>query len=180
MKHHILLLGSAALCLTVATAPAHAEMTAGEKAAAAIAILGIAALAHNQHHYRNGYSPANAMQTAEFERGYRDGVHGYSYDSRGSTRHYAEGYEAGLAERENSTAHLRIPATGQKAPPMALSGCADIVAQNFDVDTGSVHFVKSRSPGKHQWEIEAAVGHQHMVCKMRDTGELIDLRGGKL
>ena len=54
------------------------------------------------------------------------------------------------------------------------------MAQNFAVGTHSVHMTKSRSPGKHEWEIEAAVGHQYMVCKMRDTGEVIEVRGGRL
>ncbi len=40
--------------------------------------------------------------------------------------------------------------------------------------------IKSRSPGTHEWEIEASVGHEHMVCKMRDTGEVIDDRGGRM
>lgn len=180
MKRTFLLLGSAALCVTVGLAPVRAEMTSGEKTAAALAILGIVALAHNKHHYPNGYAPTSGEQTAEFERGYRDALHGYTYDERNGTRDYATGYEAGLGERENSVAHRQIAASGQKAPPMAISGCAEVVAQNFAVAQGSVHIVKSRSPGKHEWEIEAAVGRQHMVCKMRDSGEVLELRGGSL
>lgn len=63
---------------------------------------------------------------------------------------------------------------------MAVKGCAERVAGNFDVRVGQVHIIKARSPRKYEWEIEAAVGHQHMVCKMRDTGEPFDLRGGKM
>jgi hypothetical protein len=63
---------------------------------------------------------------------------------------------------------------------MAIQGCAKIVAQNFAVSTRDVHMVKSRSPGKHEWQIEAAVGHQHMVCTMRDSGEVIEVRGGRM
>lgn len=173
------LFGAAALCLQLAVVPAHAEMTDAEKAAAALAILGIAALAHNQHHYREGYRPLSGEQTAEFERGYRDGVHGYAYNTFHSTVDYAEGYQAGDKERTNSMAHRQIP-VANKAPPMALKGCADIVARNFAVGTHQVHMVKSRSPAKHEWEIEAAVGHSYMVCTMRDTGEVIDLRGGRM
>jgi hypothetical protein len=180
MKRSILLLCSAAMLLNIVSTPARAEMTNEQKAAAAIAILGIAALAHNKTHYQQGYAPTDGEQTAEFERGYRDAVHGYTYDERNGTRDYASGYEAGTAERENAVAHRKNNATGQKAPPMALQGCAEIVAQNFAVDTENVHFIKQRSPGKHEWEIEAAVGHQHMVCKMRDSGEVIELRGGRL
>lgn len=180
MKTTATALGIAALCLQMLVAPAQAEMSNGEKAAAALAILGIAALAHKKQHYQKGYEPTDGDATAEFERGYRDAVHGYTYDERNGTRDYASGYESGLAERENSLAHRRNSASGQKAPPMALRGCADIVAQNFAVDTDSVHFTKSRSPEKHKWEIEAAVGREHMVCTMRDSGELIDLRGGRM
>lgn len=179
MKTTFAVLGVAALCLQMSTAPVRAEMSDDEKAAAAIAILGIAALAHHKHHYKDGYRPADDVETAEFERGYRDGLHGYPYWEYSQTRGYVQGYQAGENERSNSVAHRR-QATSEKAPPMALSGCADIVAQNFAVSKGHVHFIKARSPQKHEWEIEATVGHEHMVCTMRDSGELIDLRGGRL
>jgi hypothetical protein len=172
-------LGIAALCLQMVVTPAQAEMSDDEKAVAALAILGIAALAHNKHHYKDGYKPSDDVETAEFERGYRDGVHGYPYWEHSQTRGYVEGYKAGENERTNSVSYRR-QASDQKAPPMALQGCADIVAQNFAVSKRDVHFVKSRSPQKHEWEIEATVGHEHMVCSMRDSGELIDLRGGRL
>ena len=159
--------------------PLWADRDSDHKVAAALAILGIAALAHNQHHYKDGYTPANGEETAEFERGYRDGVHGYPYWEGNKTPSYAQGYQAGNTERENSMAHRKHAANSQ-APYMANKGCAERVAGNFDVRVGQVHIIKARSPGKHEWEIEAAVGHQHMVCKMRDTGELLDLRGGKM
>lgn len=180
MKQSLLLAGAVALCTGFGPAPLRAEMSDAEKALAALAVLGIAAMAHNKHHYPRGYAPANGTQTAEFERGYRDALHGYTYDQRNGTRDYATGYQSGLAERENAVAHRQIAATGQKAPQMALSGCARIVAQNFAVGTGSVHFVKSRSLRKHEWDIEATVGREHMVCKMRDSGEVLEVRGGKL
>jgi hypothetical protein len=153
-------------------------MSDDEKAAAALAILGLAVLAHNKHHYTGGYEPSNGEETAEFERGYRDGVHGYSYNEYNSTKSYAEGYQAGDKERENSMAHRQTSAD-QKAPPMANKGCAELVAQNFAVSTHHVHIIKAKSPAKHEWLIEAAVGHEHMVCHMRDTGEVLDLRGGQ-
>lgn len=180
MKHGLLALFAAALCLQLAAHPARAEMTDDEKAAAALAVLGIAVLAHNKHHYRDGYYPQTGEQTAEFERGYRDGVHGYAYNSFGSTVDYAEGYQAGDKERTNSMAHRQNTTAASKAPPMAMQGCAKIVAQNFAVGTHHVHIIKSQSPSKHEWLIEAAVGHDHMVCTMRDTGEVIDLRGGRM
>ena len=151
-----------------------------QKAALAVTILGIAALAHHKHHYRDGYIPEEGEHVADFERGFRDGVHGYAYNLFHSIRHYAEGYQAGDRERENSMAHRQNASSGERAPAMALRGCAQIVAQNFAIDRHHVQMIRSRSPGKHEWEIETAVGHQHMVCKMRDTGEVIEVRGGRM
>ncbi|MDH4441959.1 MAG: hypothetical protein QE284_16435 [Rhizobium sp.] len=182
MKRYIALLAAAAFSLQAGIQPVEAKMSDKDKAAAAaaaIAILGIAALAHNKHHYEEGYEPGDGEETAEFERGYRDGVHGYPYWEQNRTRGYAAGYQAGDQERENSMAHRRQP-VDSRAPPMAYQGCARIVAQNFAISPNQVHFTKARSPGKHEWLIEAAVGRQYMTCKMRDSGELIDLTGGRL
>jgi hypothetical protein len=177
MKRGLTVLGAAAMCFQLAAAPAAAEMSNDEKAAAALAILGIAALAHHKQHYTGGYAPATGESTAEFESCYRDGLHGYDYT--GGSQDCAQGWQAGNAERENSRAH-RAVAVADKAPHMAIQGCAKIVAQNFAVSPRDVHMVKSRSPGKHQWQIEAAVGHEHMVCTMRDSGEVIEVRGGRM
>ncbi|WP_096787509.1 hypothetical protein [Rhodobacter sp. CZR27] len=169
----------ATLAIGLAAQPLSAETSDGEKLAAALAILGIAALAHSEHHYSDGYRPESGEETAEFERGYRDGLHGYAYRPDNGTRGYEQGYSAGSRERENSMAHRRQPAHA-KAPPMAIQGCARRVAQNFAVPVRDVHILRSQSPRKHEWQIETAVGHQHMVCKMRDTGEVLDLRGGRM
>jgi hypothetical protein len=179
MKMILSALGVAAFCMQLTAVPAHAKNDDAAIAAAAIAILGIAELAHHKHHYKDGYKPSDEIEMAEFERGYRDGLHGYPYWEYSQTRGYVQGYRAGENERNNSVSYRREPAD-RKAPPMAYKGCADIVAQNFAVSRSHVHFIKARSPQKHEWEIEATVGHEHMVCTMRDSGELIDLRGGRL
>lgn len=180
MTRGFLVLRAVAMCLQLSATPARAEMTDAEKAAAALAIPGIAALAHNKHHYREGYAPAAGEHTAEFERGYRDGVHGYAFNSFNSTLDYAEGYQAGDKERSNSMAHRQTASATDRAPSMAIQGCSQIVDRNFAVSPHHVHITKSRSPGKHEWLIEAAVGHDYMTCTMRDTGEVMDLRGGRL
>ena len=179
MKQTLTLVSVAALCLQMTAVPARAEMSDEQKVAAAIAILGIAALAHHKHHYKDDYKPADDVETAEFERGYRDGLHGYPYWEYSQTQGYVNGYQAGENERNNSVAHRRL-SDAERAPPMAYSGCAEIVARNFAVTSRDVHVTRARSPQKHEWEIEAAVGHQYMVCSMRDSGELIDLRGGRM
>jgi hypothetical protein len=162
-----------------ARASGNAKATTGEKAAAALAILGIAALAHHNKHYEKDYEPAGGNETAEFERGYRDGVHGYDYNSNNSTKDYAQGYQAGDKERGNSTAYRQWDAAKEKAPQAAVKGCAKIVAQNFAVDWHQVHIVKSQPEVGSTWLVDAAVGHDHMVCKMTDSGEVLDVRGGE-
>lgn len=178
MKTTVAVLGAAALCLHLGAAPAQADMNHDEKVAAAAALLGIAALLHNKHHYQGGYAPAAAEHAADFENCYRDGLYGYAYTE--GSRDCAEGWQAGNAEREKARAHRQTASTDQKAPPMAVRGCANLMATNFAVGTHAVHIIKARSPSKHQWEIEASVGHEHMVCVMRDTGEVISARGGTL
>jgi len=178
MKNIILSLGTAALCLQLSAAPAAAKMSHDEKVAAAAALLGLAVILHNKHHYKDGYAPADGQGAAGFESCYRDGLHGFAYTE--SSRDCAQGWQAGNAEREKGMAHRQTASASEKAPPMALKGCAALLATNFAVGTHQVHIIKSRSPGKHEWEIEASVGHEHMVCTMRDTGEVISARGGRL
>jgi hypothetical protein len=43
-----------------------------------------------------------------------------------------------------------------------------------------VPIIKAWSRSNHECQIETAVGHQHMVCTMRDTGVGIEVRGGQM
>lgn len=178
LKRGLMMLGAAAMCVQMAGTPARAEMNDSEKAAAALAILDVAALAHHKHHYKDGYAPDGGQNVADFEACYRAGLHGFDYEE--GSQDCAAGWQAGNAERENSMSFRQNASGGEKAPHMALTGCANIVAQNFAVSPHQVHTTKSRSPAKHEWEIEAAVGHQYMVCTMRDSGEVIEVRGGRM
>lgn len=178
IRRSFVMLGTAALCLQLGLTSAAAEMSHDEKVAAAAALLGIAAVLHNKNHYKDGYAPAAGAHAADFETCYRDGLHGYAYTE--GTRDCAEGWQAGNAEREKARAHRQNTSADQKAPPMAVKGCASLMATNFAVGTHAVHIIKARSPSKHEWEIEVSVGHEHMVCVMRDTGEVISARGGRL
>lgn len=69
----------------------------------AAAILGIAALAHKSHHRDdNSY---NEQQTAEFERGYRDGLYHHSFQNYNNSREYANGFDKGESERRSQTGY---------------------------------------------------------------------------
>ncbi|NIJ70704.1 hypothetical protein [Xanthomonas sp. 60] len=96
-----------------------AGMSDGAKVAvAAAAILGIAALAHQAHHHDDGDHDDDARHEADYERGYRDGVHGY--DAAADNGAYSDGYGAGLRERS-----VQVPWRASGA--CAQSGLDDLV-----------------------------------------------------
>jgi hypothetical protein len=79
-------------------------MSDGAKVAVgAAALLGIAALAHKSHHRddRN----FSEQQTADFERGYRDGLYNNSFNSRGGSGEYSDGYNQGVSERSQQSGY---------------------------------------------------------------------------
>lgn len=81
-----------------------AGMSDGAKVAiGAAALLGIAALAHKSHHRddRN----FDERQTADFERGYRDGLYNNSFNSRGAGSEYRDGYNQGVSERGQQSSY---------------------------------------------------------------------------
>lgn len=73
-------------------------MSDGAKVAvAAAAILGIAAIAHHAHQHDDGDHNDDPRHEAEYERGYRDALHGYRAEA--DSGNYSDGYGAGLRER---------------------------------------------------------------------------------
>lgn len=69
----------------------------------AAAILGVAALASKSHHREDRYPDANS--TAEFERGYRDGLYNQSYHNYSRSNGYTDGYEQGVRQRGYETSY---------------------------------------------------------------------------
>jgi hypothetical protein len=180
MKTATLLAAGAALTIQLSTAPVRASDNEGEAALAALAILGIAALAHNKNHYHDGYKPANAHHTAKFERGYRDGLHNEPYDSRHSGRDYGLGYDAGQKERSNRLAHKRRNVHGTKVPVVALRSCRKEAASSWGVGNHDVHVVNAGQEGSDNFYIEIASGHRHVICGTNSEGQVFNLRNGRL
>lgn len=83
-------------------------MSTGAKvgiAAGAAAIIGAIALASKAHHRENGEHYDTPEKTAEFERGYRDGLYNNPYHNYSNTKEYSSGFEAGVAQRRENLAH---------------------------------------------------------------------------
>ena len=79
----------------------------GDSAAAAAigaaALLGVVALASKSHHREDRYSDVNG--TADFERGYRDGLYNQSYHNYGRSDAYSHGYDQGARQRGHETSY---------------------------------------------------------------------------
>lgn len=78
----------------------------GDAAAAVGVVAGVAllgALLSKKHHKKG--KEYDEQGTAEFERGFRDGLHNAQYHNYGRTDAYSEGYEAGVEQRDANLSH---------------------------------------------------------------------------
>jgi hypothetical protein len=86
----------------------HDEATKDDSAAgvaiAAAARIGAAVLASSSHQ-RDDETNQNANATAEFDRGYRDGLHHKGFHNYNNTDAYSSGYREGQIERDEQTQH---------------------------------------------------------------------------
>ncbi|MBK8113096.1 MAG: hypothetical protein IPK44_00545 [Candidatus Accumulibacter sp.] len=79
----------------------------GSKVAAvaigAAALLGLAALASKSHHRED--RDLDERQTAQFERGYRDGLHNQPFHNYEDSKEYSDGYTKGVDQRRQETSY---------------------------------------------------------------------------
>lgn len=87
-------------------------------AGAAVGALLIAALtSHKSSHHDDGKHYANVEDDAHYERGYTDGLHNAAYHNYDRSDAYANGYSAGVDEREaNLSHHQRRGGYAQNCP----------------------------------------------------------------
>jgi hypothetical protein len=180
MKRTLALATVAVIGLQSFSAPAFA-MNDDEKAAlAAAALIGLAALAHNKNHYRDGYAPNGAEEKAEFERGYRDGLHNEPFNPNRSSTAFAQGYDAGHKERANRLAHKNNDANATRVPRAAMDSCVGDAASAMSVGRHDIHVIKANQEGSDNFYIELAAGHRHFVCAVNSAGQIFDTRYGRL
>lgn len=77
--------------------------TGAKVAIGAAALLGVAALMHKSHHRKDKDYDEN--QTADFERGYRDGMYNHPYHNWDNRREYSDGFSAGVEERRQQSGY---------------------------------------------------------------------------
>jgi hypothetical protein len=70
------------------------------------ALIGAALLAHKSGHHDDGQHYSDTQREADYERGYRDGLHGQSESSYGRNNDtYRSGYQSGVEQRGRETAY---------------------------------------------------------------------------
>ena len=153
------------------------EAVAGVIAGAAI-LLGAAALAHHHHNHRDGNHLSDAEAEAEYERGYKDGLHGAAYDTDAPAEAYGPGYDAGVQERSHHVAHNRPHEWApdrHAAPRLALRGCIGEASAFWGISPRDISAVKS-GPGGSQasksFMVEVAAGYRHGICDMKPDGTI--------
>lgn len=88
--------------------PSDCNQRSGDKGAAVAgavvgaALLGALVASRSHHHEGKNY---DERQSAEFDRGYRDGLYNGSYHNYDRADAYAHGYQQGVAEREANLSH---------------------------------------------------------------------------
>jgi hypothetical protein len=79
--------------------------TGAAVAIGAAALIGALALSHKSHHHNQKKHNDNVDREAEFDRGYRDGLHGRSFDNYNSNDSYLEGYNSGVDQNRYETSY---------------------------------------------------------------------------
>lgn len=79
--------------------------TAAAVAVGAAALIGVIALAHKSHNHDDGQHYSDSQSEADCERGYRDGLYNQSYHNYSRSDAYANGYSAGVEQRNQETAY---------------------------------------------------------------------------
>ncbi|MGP1283328.1 MAG: hypothetical protein ACTS1X_10165 [Parasphingopyxis sp.] len=79
--------------------------TGGAVAIGAAALIGGLLLSHRSHHHDDDRHHDDEQREASYERGYRDGLYNQAYHNYGRSDDYADGYEAGVRQREHNTPH---------------------------------------------------------------------------
>ena len=153
-------------------------------AAGAAAIIGVAALAHQNQHHKDDKHHNTPEKEAAYERGFQDGLHNAGY--RATPDHessYSEGYDAGADERKLRTGHYRDHEWEEDrhaAPRYAMKACVEEVSSSADIDVRDITPVTSRTSNNGDYLVEVASGYRRYTCTVDDDGDVRKMRNGSI
>jgi hypothetical protein len=144
--------------------------SSNDKAAAiaigAAALIGVAALASKSHHRDD--KDYDERGTADFERGYRDGLYNESYHNYSRSDAYADGYQAGVREHGQQTSYRDHGGYGGYQP---YSDYNDLVGRSNDFADAQL----GRRGFRYQGKDEKGSGHERTYWNGR-TKQCISVR----
>lgn len=118
----------------VSAADCNQQSHHGSGAAVAVgvgALLGAALLAHKSGHHDDQQHMSDQAAEAEYERGYRDGLHGQDYHNYNRNDAYAGGYRSGVDQRGRETDYRHSGAAGY-SPSVNISDLVGARAAGAD------------------------------------------------
>lgn len=120
----------------------HHGSSNGAAAGVAIgALIGAAILAHKSGHHDDDNHYTDAQREADYERGYRDGLHGQSESSYGRNNDaYRSGYRNGVAQRAHETTYDQPPYGGGYGRSLDLNSLVGARAAGVDNELTSNGF----------------------------------------
>ena len=144
---------------------------------AAAAILGIAALSHHDGHYSEGTRYDSHQAKAEFERGYRDGLHDASRNNYKKTQAYSDGYKSGRHERDLRVSHNRRnkwEKNRHAADGRIKRNALHEAERYWGLRRGSATPVSSSFNEKNRrYRVNVAAGYHNGVCVLDEQGNVI-------
>lgn len=184
MRSHSPLMAFVASVSLFAAGPLRADNDAAKIAVGAAAILGVAALAHQNQHHKDDKHHNTPDKEAAYERGFQDGLHNAGY--RATPDHessYREGYDAGADERGLRTGHYRDHEWEEdrhSAPRYAMKACVEEVSSSADIDPRDITPVTSRQSSRGDYLVEVASGYRHYTCTVNDDGDVRGMKNGSI
>lgn len=144
--------------------------------AAVGAVLLGALLSHKSRHHDDGKHSADTAYEQQYERGYNDGLHNVSYHNYDKTDAYAQGYSAGVQQRQDNTAyHPRKGGYTQSVYVGDLKGWDAIRAIDAMSERGFTN-VDSFSSGKTLYGIYWNARTRQCVQMTNADGRVYDIR----
>ncbi|MCB2048726.1 MAG: hypothetical protein KDE32_10935 [Novosphingobium sp.] len=167
--------------VTSSTGFAETECHSGDAAGAAAgvavaAILGAALLSHHDKNHSDGKHYANANDEAEYERGFRDGVHNGQFVNYDHNMSYSDGFAAGSRERENKLNANRYNYTASRGNQNhradLAAACAREAERYWNIPAGTASTYDVRSTGNGMHEVKVAAGYGSGTCTVSSDGQV--------
>ena len=166
-----------------AAGPLRADNDAAKIAVGAAAILGVAALAHQNQHHKDDKHHTTSEKEAAYEHGFQDGLHNADFrPDRDHESAYRDGFDAGVDERKLRTGHYRDHEWEEDrhaAPRLAMQACAGEVSDSADISPRDITPVTSRRKGD-GYLVEVASGYRHYTCTVDEDGDIRGMRNGSI